>query len=66
MKRVLLHQLSSLGSEKAGEKRPPGCFLAECGAGGSQQSLKEKVNLLVNKWLPYCGGGVQIIRGMFG
>lgn len=47
------------------KERPSSCFLALRAAGGSQQCLKEKVNLLVNKWLPHCGG-VQIIRGMFG
>lgn len=66
MKQVLAHQLPRLGSGKGGKERPSSCLLAVCGAGGSQQRLKEKVNLLVNKWLPYCGGGVQIIRGIFG
>lgn len=66
MKQVLAHQLPRLGSGKGGKERPSSCLLAICGAGGSQQRLKEKVNLLVNKWLPYCGGGVQIIRGIFG
>lgn len=53
LKQVVSHQLSSSGSEqrRRERKRPPCRFLAVCGAGGSQQSLKEKVNLLVNKWL---------------
>lgn len=64
-KQVLTHQLSGFGSEKI-EGKAFQLFLGRTCAGGSQQSLKEKVNLLVNKWLPHCGGGVQIIRGMFG
>lgn len=68
MKQVLAHQLSfGIGEGWKGKvSQLSVSWSVGCGARGSQQSLKEKVNLLVNKWLPYCGGGVQIIRGIFG